>query len=102
MITPKPRKLSWAPLLPIQARSQDWFAVYMAQQSVESVHQFEEGVQGHLLAGGADPLLPAGPLLQECGHSSEMHGGACGPDARGPQGPRPLFREACGRRQHVV
>nr|GLL39835.1 UDP-arabinopyranose mutase 1 [Ipomoea trifida] len=45
-------------LRPLGIGSEDGPALHLAQQSKQSVREPQEGIQGHLLARGTDPVLP--------------------------------------------
>ncbi|KAF7064110.1 hypothetical protein CFC21_070524 [Triticum aestivum] len=51
---------------PPWARSQDGAALHLEQQGQQPNREPEEGVQGHLLAGGHHPLLPDRKTDKEC------------------------------------
>ena len=51
---------------------EDWLALHLAQQSKQPVCEPEEGIQWHLLARGAHPLLPVSFPSKGCHHRPEV------------------------------
>nr|GLL31331.1 hypothetical protein Itr_chr07CG08020 [Ipomoea trifida] len=59
-------------LRPLGIGSEKGPALHLAQQSKQSVREPQEGIQGHLLARGTDPVLPVCRSPKGLHHCPEM------------------------------
>ena len=59
-------------LRPLRLGREDRLAIHLAQQGQQSVCESQEGIQGHLLAGRADPVLPICRPPKGMHHRAEM------------------------------
>ncbi|WVZ68738.1 hypothetical protein U9M48_017640 [Paspalum notatum var. saurae] len=80
---------------------QDRAALHLAQQGQQPVRQPQEGVQGHLLAGGHHPLLPGRRAAQGLRHRAKvLHRALATGQGQARQG-RPLLHQARRRHGHL-
>lgn len=59
-------------LRPFESWGQNRVAIHLAQQGKQPLCQFEEGIQGHLLAGGDYSILPVYCPPQRVHDSAEL------------------------------